>query len=569
MKGLHSWLKNSSKMKRWILLILVGIILVSYGIASIIISKKAMSFKHAAKIIVYFTLGFTSVILGLIYLNKRTMELFVEATDDRISGRRKVNINSLIFNKKIYEQGPNIVVIGGGSGLNTILDGLKRYTSNITAIVTVSNYGENLDGNSEKLRYMQLEDIKNGLASLAIEDNSKMKELLNYRFKKGTLKNVAFSDIYFEAMQDISKSLAESVKDSNDIFKIYGKVLPVTEDEMKICAELGNGYVVEEKSKIASMVYDKLTKINRVYLSPGNCKPTPGVIEAIQNADSIIIGPGSLYTNIIPNLLVNGVARALKLSKARKFYVCNIMTEPGLTDNYSVADHVNSIIDHCGEGLMDYCLYDTGEVVPEYIKKYNLDGADLVEQDLKNVKERRIRFIKENLSLIKDDSVRHNANLIADIVIQVICDDLKYKDKQKDPEYMMMNSKLKADKVINKRQKRAKKEKESGKKPKKVGNSKFATKYQERIKSIKDTNKNIEKKKKVLEGNTKTKERKNDKTSTLEKSKTKKKQEEIDILKEQDKMLKENQTPIFAEAIKIKNYEEIRKEMLKKFNNGK
>ena len=569
MKGLHSWLKNSSKMKRWILLILVGIILVSYGIASIIISKKAMSFKHAAKIIVYFTLGFTSVILGLIYLNKRTMELFVEATDDRISGRRKVNINSLIFNKKIYEQGPNIVVIGGGSGLNTILDGLKRYTSNITAIVTVSNYGENLDGNSEKLRYMQLEDIKNGIASLAIEDNSKMKELLNYRFKKGTLKNVAFSDIYFEAMQDISKSLAESVKDSNDIFKIYGEVLPVTEDEMKICAELGNGYVVEEKSKIASMVYDKLTKINRVYLSPGNCKPTPGVIEAIQNADSIIIGPGSLYTNIIPNLLVNGVARALKLSKARKFYVCNIMTEPGLTDNYSVADHVNSIIDHCGEGLIDYCLYDTGEVVPEYIKKYNLDGADLVEQDLKNVKERRIRFIKENLSLIKDDSVRHNANLIADIVIQVICDDLKYKDKQKDPEYMMMNSKLKADKVINKRQKRAKKEKESGKKTKKVGNSKFAAKYQERIKSIKDTNKNIEKKKKVLEGNTKTKERKNDKTSTLEKSKTKKKQEEIDILKEQDKMLKENQTPIFAEAIKIKNYEEIRKEMLKKFNNGK
>ena len=567
MKGLHSWLKNSSKMKRWILLILVGIIFVSYGIASIIISKKAMSFKHAAKIIVYFTLGFTSVIIGLIYLNKRTMELFVEATDDRISGRRKVNINSLIFNKNIFEQGPNIVVIGGGSGLNTILDGLKRYTSNITAIVTVSNYGENLDKNSERLRYMQLEDIKNGIASLSIEDNSKMKELLNYRFKKGTLKNVAFSDIYFEAMQDISKSLAESVKDSNDIFKIYGEVLPVTEDEMKICAELGNGYVVEEKSKIASTVYDKLTKINRVYLSPGNCKPTPGVIEAIQNADSIIIGPGSLYTNIIPNLLVNGVARALKLSKAKKFYVCNIMTEPGLTDNYSVADHVNSIIDHCGEGLIDYCLYDTGEVIPEYIKKYNLDGADLVEQDLKNVKERRIKFIKENLSLIKDDNVRHNANLIADIVIQVICDDLKYMDKQNDPEYMMMNSKLKADKIINKRKKRAQKEKESGKRQEKVGNSKFASKYQERIKSIKDTNENIEKRKKVIEGNTKTKE----KTSVRTKSKEniKPKQVEVDILKEQEKISKENQTPIYAEAIKIKNYEEIRKEMLKKFNNGK
>ncbi len=553
MKGLLEWLKNSSKMKRWILLILIGVVLVSYGIASIITSNNSITFKHAAKIIIFFTLGFTSVILGLIYLNKRTMELFVEATDDRITKRKKVNINSLIFNKNIYEQGPNIVVIGGGSGLNTILDGLKRYTSNITAIVTVSNYGENLDKDNEKLRYLQLEDIKNGIAALSIEDNSKISQLLNYRFKKGSLKNIAFSDIYFEAMKDISKSLAESVKDSNDIFKIYGKVLPVTEDEMKICAELGNGYIVEEKSKIATMVYDKLTKISRVYLNPTNCKPTPGVIKAIQEADSIIIGPGSLYTNIIPNLLVNGVARAIKESKAKKFYVCNIMTEPGLTDNYSVADHVNSLIDHCGEGLIDYCLYDTGEVVPEYIKKYNLDGADLVEQDLKDIKDRRIKFIKENLSIIKDESVRHNANLIADIVIQVICDDLKYMDKQNDPEYMMMNSKLKADKAINKKKKRTMRDKANGKKKERVGNSKFSIKYQERIKSIKDTNKNIEKKKKTIEN----------------KNKQKEKHEEFDILKEQEKMMKENQASVHTETLKIKNYEEIRKEMLKKFNSGK
>ena len=557
MKGLLEWFKNSSKMKRWILLILIGVVLVSYGIANIITSNNSITFKHAAKIIIFFTLGFTSVILGLIYLNKRTMELFVEATDDRIKGRKKVNINSLIFNKNIYEQGPNIVVIGGGSGLNTILDGLKRYTSNITAIVTVSNYGENLEKDNEKLRYLQLEDIKNGIAALSTEENSKIPQLLNYRFKRGTLKNIAFSDIYFEAMQDISRSLAESVKDSNDIFKIYGKVLPVTEDEMKICAELGNGYVVEEKSKIATMVYDKLTKISRVYINPTNCKPTPGVIQAIQKADSIIIGPGSLYTNIIPNLLVNGVVRAIKESKAKKFYVCNIMTEPGLTDNYSVADHVNSIIDHCGEGLIDYCLYDTGEVVPEYIKKYNLDGADLVEQDLKDIKDRRIKFIKENLSIIKDESVRHNANLIADIVIQVICDDLKYMDKQNDPEYMMMNSKLKADKAINKKKKQTMKDKSNRKKKERDGNSKFATKYQERIKSIKDTNKNIERKKKTIENRNKQKER------------TKEQYEKIDILKEQEKMMKENQSSAQTETLKIKNYEEIRKEMLKKFNSGK
>ena len=558
MKGLKELFKNSSKMKRWVFLIIIGVILVSYGIANIITSQNAITFKYAAKIIIFFTLGFTCVILGLVYINKRTMELFVEATDDRIKGDKKVNINSLIFNKNVYEQGPNIVVIGGGSGLNTIVDGLKRYTSNITAIVTVSNYGETLTKDNEKMKYLQLEDIKNSIASLATNSDSKMSQLLNYRFRGGTLDGIAFSDVYFEAMKRISGNLAESIKNSNDIFKIYGKVLPVTEEEMKICAELGNGYVVEEKSKIASMVYDKITKVNRVYLSPSNCKPTPGVIEAIQNADSIIIGPGSLYANIIPNLLVNGVARAIRESKARKFYVCNIMTEPGLTDNYSVADHVNSIIEHCGEGLMDYCLYDTGEVIPEYIKKYNLDGADLVEQNLKDVKERRIKFIKENLSVIKDDNVRHNANLIADLVIQIICDDLKYMDKHNEPEYVMMNSKLKADREINKQKKKTSKNKAKGKTQKRIGNSKFASKYQERIKSIKDSNKNTQANRKKAEQN-------RIKPNKKEQIKTKKEEPE----NEKIDLVEEVQKPVTGGTIKIKNYEEIRKEMLKKFNSGK
>ncbi|MBP3832280.1 MAG: YvcK family protein [Clostridia bacterium] len=558
MKGLKELFKNSSKMKRWVFLIIIGVILVSYGIANIITSQNAITFKYAAKIIIFFTLGFTCVILGLVYINKRTMELFVEATDDRIKGDKKVNINSLIFNKNVYEQGPNIVVIGGGSGLNTIVDGLKRYTSNITAIVTVSNYGETLTKDNEKMKYLQLEDIKNSIASLATNSDSKMSQLLNYRFRGGTLDGIAFSDVYFEAMKRISGNLAESIKNSNDIFKIYGKVLPVTEEEMKICAELGNGYVVEEKSKIASMVYDKITKVNRVYLSPSNCKPTPGVIEAIQNADSIIIGPGSLYANIIPNLLVNGVARAIRESKARKFYVCNIMTEPGLTDNYSVADHVNSIIEHCGEGLMDYCLYDTGEVIPEYIKKYNLDGADLVEQNLKDVKERRIKFIKENLSVIKDDNVRHNANLIADLVIQIICDDLKYMDKHNEPEYVMMNSKLKADREINKQKKKTSKNKAKGKTQKRIGNSKFASKYQERIKSIKDSNKNTQANRKKAEQN-------RIKPNKKEQIKTKNEEPE----NEKIDLVEEVQKPVTGGTIKIKNYEEIRKEMLKKFNSGK
>ena len=548
MKGIFGWFKDSAKMKRWMMLILIGIVFASFGMANLLIQEESITFVHAAKIIAFFVIGFTCVVLGLIYINKRTMELFIEATDDRINGENKVNVNSLIFSKKIYDKGPNIVVIGGGSGLNTILDGLKKYTSNITAIVTVSDYGESFGKEGEKIKYLQLEDIKNGISALSATEESKMKDLLNYKFSDSVLKEVSFSDIYFEAMTNISKGVAEAVKNSNEIFKIYGQVLPVTEDKMKICAELENGYVVEEKSQIANVVYDKLTKINRIYLNPTNCKPTKGVIEAIQNADSIIIGPGSLYTNIIPNLLVNGVSKAIKDSKAKKIYVCNIMTEPGQTDNYSISDYINAITDHCGEGLIDYCLYDTGEVIPEFIKKYNLDGADLVEQDISNVKDKKIKFMKKNMSIIRGDLVRHDATIIANTAIQLICDDLKYLDKQNEPEYLLMNSKLIADKKINKDKKRNLKKKSDNSKKTEKGKSKFANKYSDRIDSIKHSDERIEQRRKKM------------------------RQEIIQERKknlQETKKINENVVNVKNNDVRPKDYDKIRKEMLEKFNKSK
>lgn len=559
MKGIFYWFKDSSKMKRWLMLILVGIVFCSYGMGYMIVSDGA-SIPEIARIVAYFVIGFTCVVLGLVFINKRNMELFIEATDDRLDRDEKVNVNSLIFNKTVYNQGPKIVVIGGGSGLNNTLEGLKKHTSNITAVVTVSDYGENFGENKETMLYRQLEDIKNGMASLALDDNSKMKDLLNYKFKEGALNGVSFSDLYFAAMDDISKSSADAIKDSNEVFKICGKVLPVTKDKMKICAELENGYLIEQKSKIAETVYDKLTKINRVYLNPTNCKALPDVLEAIKEADGIIIGPGSLYTNVIPNLLVNGVSRAIRESKAVKLYVCNIMTEPGLTDNYSVADHINAIVDHCGEGLIDYCLYDTGEVIPEYIKKYNLDGAELVEQDLSDIKDKRIKFIKENMSIIKDDFVRHNSMIIADTLIKIICDDLKFKDRQNEPEYLMMNSKLQMDKEIKKEMIRQNKNKKSdSKKQKNKPRSKFASKYSDRIESIKHADEKAEKRKKA---------------------RMIKKQTEPKKIEDQEKirqMLKQKEEIMRAyteskgnkEVARPRDYDEIRKEKIEKFNKGK
>ena len=560
MKGIFYWFKDSSKMKRWIMLILVGIVFSSFGMANMIVSEEAISFGQAAKIIAYFVIGFTCVVLGLVFINKRNMELFIEATDYRLDKDEKINVNSLIFNKTVYNQGPKIVVIGGGSGLNNTLEGLKKHTSNITAVVTVSDYGENFCENNETMLYRQLEDIKNGISSLALDDNSKMKDLLSYKFKEGALNGVSFSDLYFAAMDDISKSSADAIKDSNEIFKICGKVLPVTKDKMKICAELENGYLIEEKSKIAETVYDKLTKINRVYLNPTNCKALPEVIEAIREADGIIIGPGSLYTNVIPNLLVNGVSRAIRESKAVKLYVCNIMTEPGLTDNYSVADHINAIVEHCGEGLIDYCLYDTGEVIPEYIKKYNLDGAELVEQDLSDIKDKRIKFIKEDMSVIKDDFVRHNSMLIADTLIKIICDDLKFKDRQNEPEYLMMNSKLQMDKEIKKEMIRQNKNKKNdSKKPKSKSKSKFASKYSDRIESIKHADEKAEKRKKARMINKQTEPKKIEDQEKIRQ-----------MLKQKEEIMKAYiDSKEHKEVSRPKDYDEIRKEKIEKFNKGK
>ena len=483
MNGIFKWFDSNSKLKRWMLLILIGIALICYGIANVLVLKE-MSFIEVAKIVAIFVGGVVVTVAGLIGLNKRVLEILIESTDDRMNDKSNVNIKSLIFNKKVYHQGPNIVVIGGGTGLNTVLTGLKKYTDNLTAIVTVSDYGEAKTESRKELQTMPLDDVKDSIVSLSSQ-NDQLEKLFNYKFKEGKLKNLAFSDIYFSAMKNINDDFSSSIIRSNEVLNIIGKVIPVTLDEMNITAELANGYVVTEKSKIPEIVYDKVTKINRIYLNPTNCRPAPGVLEAIKEADCIIIGPGSLYTNVIPNLLVNGVAKAIKENTGLKVYISNIMTEPGQTDEYSVSDHLNAIIEHCGKGIVDYCIYDTGEIVPEFIKRYNLEGQDLVIPDVDKIK--GITFLQRNLSMITNDCIRHDPELVAESIISLICDDLRYQDKQNDPQYLMLNNKLKEDKRINKIKKQMKKDEKKGRKePKKrKGNSKFSNKYSDRIESIK------------------------------------------------------------------------------------
>lgn len=238
MKGFMQWFKASNKMKRWMFLILVGIILSCYGLAEILVMKE-ISFQEVGKVIAIFVLGFISIVLGLVFLNKRTMEILIESTDERMENKKNVNVKSLIFNKTVYDKGPNIVVIGGGTGLNTVLAGLKNYTNNLTAIVTVSDYGEESTVSRRELELLPLGDIKDSIISLA-SNSEQTDKLFNYQFKEGRLRGLNFSDIYFSAMKEINGNFEDSVIKSNQVLNMIGKVIPVTLDEMKIVAELAN-----------------------------------------------------------------------------------------------------------------------------------------------------------------------------------------------------------------------------------------------------------------------------------------------------------------------------------------
>ena len=268
MKGFLQWFKASAKMKRWMLLILVGIILACYGIAQVLVYDVVdATFEAIGKIVITFVIGFTCIVLGLVFLNKRTLEVLVESTDDRMANRKNVNVKSLIFNKTIYDEGPNVVVIGGGSGLNTVLSGIKNYTKNITAIVTVSDYGEEISNSRRELNTLPIGDIKDSMIALNVHEGE-MEKLFNYNFSSGKLRGLSFADIYFLAMQEINKDFSDAIVKSNQILNIVGKVLPVTLEEMNISAELNNGYVVNEKSRIAEVVTDRFAKINRVFITP-------------------------------------------------------------------------------------------------------------------------------------------------------------------------------------------------------------------------------------------------------------------------------------------------------------
>lgn len=307
---------------------------------------------------------------------------------------------------------PKVVAIGGGTGLSVILRGLKKYTDHLSAIVTVADDGGGSGRLREELGILPPGDIRSCILALA-DDENVMQELFNYRFPGGPMAGQSFGNLFLAAMNGISHDFYDAVRRTSDVLQIKGEVLPVTLAEMVLIATLKNGHSISGESAIPQAALAQASPISRIQIEPAEIRPLPETIEAIRNADLIVLGPGSLYTSVIPNLLVKDVARAIFDSRAKRFYIGNIMTQPGETDGYSLEDHIRAIEAHLdpSEGrLFDYVVANTGSLPPSIAEKYRKCQADSVDT---GPPLSHYHYLPDDYVVMEKGFVRHNADLLA------------------------------------------------------------------------------------------------------------------------------------------------------------
>ena len=309
-----------------------------------------------------------------------------------------------------------VVVIGGGTGLSTMLRGLKKYTSHITAIVTVGDDGGGSGKIREDLGMLPPGDIRNCILALA-DTEPLMEDLLQYRFTEGSLKGQCFGNLFLAAMAGISENFEDAVQKMSSVLAVKGKVLPVTLDDMKLVAELENGEIIEGESKIPSEVIVRKTSIKKLAIKPIDAKPLEEAIKSINGADVIIMGPGSLYTSIIPNLLVKGISEAICKSTAKKVYISNVMTQPGETDGFKVSNHLKVLMDYGVAENIDYVIANNGIIPPDIKEKYAKENAELVVLDYENISNLNVNVIEADLIKITKRYVKHNAEKLAELIM--------------------------------------------------------------------------------------------------------------------------------------------------------
>ena len=394
------WLIPGLGVKRWLLLTLVGTTLFGVGLAILVLdvyrsspdtwwlpalSAASLRFiERPLRVVIFGGLGMGLILAGIWGMNRSLMLPFVQP------GRPVVDT---LTQHRRRDRGPRIVAIGGGHGLASLLRGLKNHTRNLTAIVTVADDGGSSGMLRREMGILPPGDIRMCLAALS-NDEALLTQLFQYRFGNGGLGGHSFGNLFISAMAEITGSFEEAVAESGRVLAVQGRVLPSTLHDVRLLADvdlpdLAGGVRVEGESRIP----EARGKIRRVWLDPEHPPAYPEAIRAILSADLIIVGPGSLYTSILPNLLVSDLVEAIRASRAMKIYVCNVASQPGETDGYSGGDHLRALEEHVGQGLFDLSVmnYRTAAPLPENIQyvlaeeelgqTHAIYRADLIDED--------------------------------------------------------------------------------------------------------------------------------------------------------------------------------------------
>ncbi len=313
-----------------------------------------------------------------------------------------------------------IVVIGGGTGTFMLLKGLKKYTPNLTAVFTMFDSGGSAGKLRDEFGYLPPGDIRRGILALSPESSETriLRELFNYRFTKGNaLEGHNFGNLLLTALKDITNDELAAIYEASKLFNIKGKVLPVTLDDAHLCAELENGQIIVGETNIDIPKHNPNIKIKKVFLN-SKAHVLPDVTEAILDADTVVIGPGDLFTSLIPNLLVEGVVNAIKKSKANKIYICNVMTKNGETNKFKASDFLETIESYLGKGVLTYLIVNNKKCSEDVLKKYAEENATQVEVDEKLLKRNNISTITGDF-VNEKDIIRHDSNKIAKTIIEL------------------------------------------------------------------------------------------------------------------------------------------------------
>ncbi len=413
------WLYPGLGVKRWIVLALVGVVLVGNGVARWFVAEGSdwhvnelvdgicsdLGVPLGALPYLFTALGVVFVFLGI--------TLPIRSIVSAIAPSSKDHIVEALLDRRL-RGGYKVVAIGGGTGLSTLLRGLKRSTTNLTAVVTVTDDGGSSGRLQKELGILPPGDIRNCLVALA-DDEALVTDLFQYRFSEGEgLSGHSFGNLFLAAMSGITGNFDTAIKESSRVLNIKGRVLPSTLDTVRLCASFADGRVVRGETNI-SAAHDA---VERLWLEPTGAQPLREVLDAIATADAIVLGPGSLYTSVLPNFLVDGIARAVADSPALKVYVCNVMTQPGETDAFTAATHVRALLLQSGHRVCDTVIVND-EPPRLLLEAYAEEGQVPVEPDRTALGALGVRIVGANV-ISETQNVRHDPQRLADVVLKLI-----------------------------------------------------------------------------------------------------------------------------------------------------